>query len=386
MSGFTATIPATPGPIGGWGGGCGGGGSNHYRMCFSSDPTDGSDCGSGLGVGIFLYSSMTCVPIHPLPPPPSAVIPRDSHPIPEFSHPLLLTALCGHRSSSYLGNWISTMGYYTLHALGCATGWKQMPSTFKAGSEVFVGLNAARTQLELTVDGTVYATCSASTTAKYHALFTVYEYETGAIEIVAADDGCPPPPPPPLPPPDSDGDGIPDAAEGTVDTDGDGTPDSLDTDSDGDGIPDATEGTVDTDGDARLTTSTPPRRRPHHRHRCRRQRQHLHRKARPPKAMPSRTRISALLTAAGPIFAAATGLSTTSSPHLASRSTSRPRALASPCEQASYGWTAASSLRCTSWPPSGLSRRSRGTIVRRHPCGQRSSTTKIGAGRIAAPS
>ena len=141
------------------------------------------------------------------------------------------------------------MGYYTLHALGCATGWKQMPSTFKAGSEVFVGLNAARTQLELTVDGTMYATCSASTTAKYHALFTVYEYETGAIEIVAADDGCPPPPPPPLPPPDSDGDGIPDAAEGTVDTDGDGTPDAEDPDSDGDGFPDAVEGTVDTDGD-----------------------------------------------------------------------------------------------------------------------------------------
>ena len=47
-------------------------------------------------------------------------------------------------------------------------------------------------------------------------------------------------------------------------------------------------------------------------------------------------------------------------------------------------WTAASSLRCTSWPPSGLSRRSRGTSVRRRPCGQRSSTMTTGAGRIAA--
>ncbi len=40
---------------------------------------------------------------------------------------------------------------------------------------------------------------------------------------------------------DSDGDGVADQAEGTVDVDGDGTPNHLDLDSDGDGIPDAEE-------------------------------------------------------------------------------------------------------------------------------------------------
>ena len=54
---------------------------------------------------------------------------------------------------------------------------------------------------------------------------------------------------------DSDGDGIPDAAEGGVDTDGDGLFDDADLDSDGDGIPDAVEAgadpadPVDTDND-----------------------------------------------------------------------------------------------------------------------------------------
>jgi Bacterial TSP3 repeat len=48
---------------------------------------------------------------------------------------------------------------------------------------------------------------------------------------------------------DSDGDGIPDASESTVDTDGDEFLDRYDLDSDGDGIPDATEGQEDPDGD-----------------------------------------------------------------------------------------------------------------------------------------
>jgi gliding motility-associated-like protein len=43
---------------------------------------------------------------------------------------------------------------------------------------------------------------------------------------------------------DSDGDGIPDSTEGTVDTDGDGIPNYLDLDSDGDGVTDAQE-TID---------------------------------------------------------------------------------------------------------------------------------------------
>jgi hypothetical protein len=49
---------------------------------------------------------------------------------------------------------------------------------------------------------------------------------------------------------DADDDGIPDAAEGRVDTDGDGTPNFLDTDSDGDGLPDLVEmgGDADADG------------------------------------------------------------------------------------------------------------------------------------------
>ena len=55
---------------------------------------------------------------------------------------------------------------------------------------------------------------------------------------------------------DSDGDGIPDEAEGTDDTDGDGV-DYLDTDSDGDGIPDADEEWGGPDGGApRLTSPT----------------------------------------------------------------------------------------------------------------------------------
>jgi carboxypeptidase D len=48
---------------------------------------------------------------------------------------------------------------------------------------------------------------------------------------------------------DSDGDGIPDAIEGSGDADGDGIPNWLDLDSDGDGIPDATEGVADIDSD-----------------------------------------------------------------------------------------------------------------------------------------
>jgi len=48
---------------------------------------------------------------------------------------------------------------------------------------------------------------------------------------------------------DSDGDGIPDVAEGSADSDGDGTGNYLDTDSDNDGIPDAVEGTDDPDFD-----------------------------------------------------------------------------------------------------------------------------------------
>ena len=48
---------------------------------------------------------------------------------------------------------------------------------------------------------------------------------------------------------DTDGDGILDAVEGTVDSDGDGDPDYLDEDSDGDGVPDADEGAGDPDGD-----------------------------------------------------------------------------------------------------------------------------------------
>lgn len=52
---------------------------------------------------------------------------------------------------------------------------------------------------------------------------------------------------------DSDGDGIPDSAEGAPekDTDRDGTPDYLDTDSDDDGIPDSVEGVGDQDHDLR---------------------------------------------------------------------------------------------------------------------------------------
>jgi hypothetical protein len=54
---------------------------------------------------------------------------------------------------------------------------------------------------------------------------------------------------------DSDGDGITDEQEGTIDSDEDGVPDYLDTDSDGDGIPDAEEKgsglmPADTDGDS----------------------------------------------------------------------------------------------------------------------------------------
>ena len=48
---------------------------------------------------------------------------------------------------------------------------------------------------------------------------------------------------------DSDGDGISDADEGTVDTDGDGVEAYLDDDSDGDGFTDAQEGGDDIDGD-----------------------------------------------------------------------------------------------------------------------------------------
>ena len=50
-------------------------------------------------------------------------------------------------------------------------------------------------------------------------------------------------------PADSDGDGIPDKAEGLVDLDNDGLPNYLDSDSDGDFIPDVEEGLADTDED-----------------------------------------------------------------------------------------------------------------------------------------
>ena len=53
---------------------------------------------------------------------------------------------------------------------------------------------------------------------------------------------------------DSDGDGIKDSVEGTVDFDGDGTPNYLDLDSDGDGLLDAVEGhDADADGVADVT-------------------------------------------------------------------------------------------------------------------------------------
>ena len=48
---------------------------------------------------------------------------------------------------------------------------------------------------------------------------------------------------------DSDGDGIPDSVEGTVDSDGDGSSNHYDLDSDGDGLADAVEGSGDADGD-----------------------------------------------------------------------------------------------------------------------------------------
>ncbi|MGD1995382.1 MAG: hypothetical protein PVH62_01265 [Anaerolineae bacterium] len=48
--------------------------------------------------------------------------------------------------------------------------------------------------------------------------------------------------------PDTDGDGIPDAVEGTSDPDGDDIPNYLDTDSDDDGTPDAEEGILDSNG------------------------------------------------------------------------------------------------------------------------------------------
>ena len=48
---------------------------------------------------------------------------------------------------------------------------------------------------------------------------------------------------------DADGDGIPDADEGTGDTDGDGIPDFQDPDSDNDGIPDTIEKNIDSDND-----------------------------------------------------------------------------------------------------------------------------------------
>ena len=51
---------------------------------------------------------------------------------------------------------------------------------------------------------------------------------------------------------DSDGDGILDFTEGTVDTDSDGIPSYRDLDSDGDGTPDANETSIDTDGDGIL--------------------------------------------------------------------------------------------------------------------------------------
>lgn len=58
-----------------------------------------------------------------------------------------------------------------------------------------------------------------------------------------------PPTEAPGPVTDSDGDGIPDAIEGTGDTDGDGIPDYLDIDADNDGILDSTELTQDADAD-----------------------------------------------------------------------------------------------------------------------------------------
>ncbi|MFN8468054.1 MAG: hypothetical protein U0X20_21020, partial [Caldilineaceae bacterium] len=45
----------------------------------------------------------------------------------------------------------------------------------------------------------------------------------------------------PAPPLDSDGDGIPDAVEGSGDPDGDGIPNYLDLDSNNNGIPDSVE-------------------------------------------------------------------------------------------------------------------------------------------------
>ena len=58
---------------------------------------------------------------------------------------------------------------------------------------------------------------------------------------------------------DTDGDGIPDDAEGTGDSDGDGIPDFEDTDSDGDGIPDGEEDWEDSGGPP--PPAPPPRRR-----------------------------------------------------------------------------------------------------------------------------
>lgn len=48
---------------------------------------------------------------------------------------------------------------------------------------------------------------------------------------------------------DSDGDGIPDSVEGTIDSDGDGASNHYDLDSDGDGLADAVEGAGDADSD-----------------------------------------------------------------------------------------------------------------------------------------
>jgi hypothetical protein len=48
---------------------------------------------------------------------------------------------------------------------------------------------------------------------------------------------------------DCDGDGIPNASEGSGDADGDGLPNARDDDADGDDVPDAVEGNVDSDGD-----------------------------------------------------------------------------------------------------------------------------------------
>ena len=50
---------------------------------------------------------------------------------------------------------------------------------------------------------------------------------------------------------DADGDGIPDAAEGSVDLDNDRVPNNLDTDADGDGMLDSFEGTGDWEDDGR---------------------------------------------------------------------------------------------------------------------------------------